>query len=73
MSKLNNLLHCRCKEKYSIEPHGDARVLYYGRCPHRHGFNIFTITDVSNSCNLMAIVETLNRGLGSHRVAENED
>lgn len=60
MSSLNNLLYCQCETKFSIEPHGDELVLYVGRCPHRHGLNLFTISDVAANCDLDSILGKLN-------------
>lgn len=55
-----DLLNCRCKQKYSIEKHGDQHVLYFGRCFHKHGFNLFTISEVAHNCDLKEIEKRLN-------------
>lgn len=52
---------CDCKSKYSIEPHGDAHALYFGRCGHRHGYNLARISDLSYNCELEEIERLLNR------------
>lgn len=36
---------CSCESNYTIEPHGDAYALYFGRCNHRHGYNIARISE----------------------------
>ena len=58
--EIENLLYCKCETKFSIEPHGDEKVLYLGRCNHKHGENLFTISDVAFNCNLEGIVNKLN-------------
>jgi len=45
---LHDFLDCKCKDEYSIEPHGNGYALYFGRCPHRHGYNLLHITEVEN-------------------------
>lgn len=57
---LNALLYCNCETKFSIEKHGDNHVLYLGRCNHKHGFNLFTISDVANGCDLKSLEDKLN-------------
>ena len=52
---------CDCKSVYSIEPHGDAHTLYFGRCNHRHGYNLAKISDLSHNCELKEIERLLNR------------
>ena len=58
---VEDLYVCDCEDKYSIEPHGDAHVLYYGRCDHKHGYNLFTISDVAYNAELKEIEALLNR------------
>ncbi len=36
---------CPCVDKYSIEKHGKGYALYYGRCQHRHGFNLCLLSE----------------------------
>jgi hypothetical protein len=60
LTGLNALLYCKCETKYSIEKHGDNQVLYLGRCGHKHGENLFTISDVAFNCDLESIVNKLN-------------
>jgi len=52
---------CDCKSTYSIEPHGDAYALYFGRCNHAHGYNLATISDISFNCELKELERLLNR------------
>lgn len=51
---------CDCKNRYTIEPRNGAYTLYMGRCPHRHGYNLATITDVAFNCDVRGIVRLLN-------------
>jgi hypothetical protein len=41
---------CDCESKYTIQPHGDAYALYFGRCMHRHGYNLMRISEVAHNC-----------------------
>lgn len=43
-SESETLLECNRIDKYSIEPHGDGYAIYYGRCLHRHGYNLAHLT-----------------------------
>jgi hypothetical protein len=52
---------CECFNEYSIEPHGDAHVLYFGRCSHSHGYNLAKISECSFNCELEEIGRLLNR------------
>ena len=52
---------CTCEHKYSIEDHGDAYALYFGRCGHRHGYNLAKVSEVSFNCDLENIARLLNR------------
>jgi hypothetical protein len=52
---------CRCDDRFSIEPHGDAYALFYGRCPHKHGYNFMRISEVSfNAPDMKEIENALN-------------
>ena len=56
---------CTCELRYSIQPHGDgygAFALYYGRCDHRHGYNLAYVTDPSFNCDLSHIERLINLG-----------
>ena len=57
---LNDLLYCNCETKFSIEKHGDNHVLYLGPCMHKHGLNLFTISEVAYNCDLKEIERKLN-------------
>lgn len=52
---------CDCEYKYSIEPHGDAYALYFGRCPHRHGYNLARLSELSFNCEIEELERLLNR------------
>jgi hypothetical protein len=60
---IEDLLNCRCKDKYSIEPHGGhgEHALYFARCNHRHGFKVLQISECTRQDVLDGIVEALNR------------
>lgn len=60
LTGLNALLYCKCETKFSIEKHGDNQVLYLGRCSHKHGENLFTISEVAFNCDLKSIENKLN-------------
>ena len=49
-------------DKYTIEPHGDNFVLYYGRSTNRHGYNLAQISDLSFNCDLKHIEKLINIG-----------
>jgi hypothetical protein len=57
---LVDLFECRCVEKYSIEPHGKGHALYYGRCNHKHGYNMMYITECNRKDVLQLIEDLLN-------------
>jgi hypothetical protein len=38
---------CTCEVCYSISPHGDDYALFYGRCDHRHGYNLANIVEAA--------------------------
>jgi len=54
---------CKCEDKYAIEPHGNGYALYFGRCPHRHGYNLMHITEVDRVDLLSHIEKLLNKKL----------
>ena len=51
---------CECDSEYSIEPHGDAYALYFGRCDHQHGYNLAKISELSHNCELDKLEQLLN-------------
>lgn len=62
---------CTCEARYSIEPHGDAHVLYYGRCGHRHGWNLIYLNEPALNCDFRHLEKLLN--LGNAEYAKNPD
>ncbi len=52
---------CDCESTYSIEKHGDYYALYFGRCGHRHGYNLAKISDISYNCEIEEIERLLKR------------
>lgn len=62
---------CECEAKYTIEPHGEGYALYYGRCNHRHGYNLVYLTEPSFNCDLKHIEKLIN--LGNAEYAKNPD
>lgn len=60
---INPLDPCRCEEKYSLEEieEGKTWILYFGRCPHRHGYNLVTLSDPSFNFYTEIFLENLNR------------
>jgi hypothetical protein len=36
---------CNCEFRYTIESHGPGYALYYGRCRHRHGYNLINMLE----------------------------
>lgn len=55
------IMECKCGDKYSIESHGNGYALYFGRCPHRHGYNLMHITEVTREGLLSHIEKLLNK------------
>jgi hypothetical protein len=62
-SECSDLL-CSCIDKYSIAEHGNGYALYYGRCNHRHGYNLCFLSEFDNNGEqTRALIErALNRG-----------
>lgn len=61
---------CECEPAYSIESHGpqgEVYALYYGRCNHKHGLNLATISDVETD-DLIKIEDALNLKLKCDQV-----
>lgn len=57
---------CTCEARYSIEPHGDGHVLYYGRCGHRHGWNLVYLNEPALNCDFNHIEKLLNLGVAEY-------
>lgn len=39
------LEECQCLSLFSIEEHGPGHAIYFGRCKHKHGYNIAFVTE----------------------------
>lgn len=59
---INSFFECNCEHKYTIEPHGEDYVLYYGRCPHSHGYNLVYLKEPAFNVDLDHIEELINLG-----------
>lgn len=57
-----NFWECECKDKYTIEPHGNGHALFFGRCKHKHGYNLVYLTEPAANCNLKYLEKLLNLG-----------
>lgn len=62
---------CTCEVKYTIEPHGDGYALYYGRCVHRHGYNLINMVEPAWNFEPAHIEKLIN--LGDKEYAKNPD
>lgn len=66
MTEVNSLLsifeQCKCDPKYSIEPHGEGYALYYGRCRHRHGYNLINMVEPAWNFDPKHIENLINTG-----------
>lgn len=62
---------CECEWYYSVRLHGDDYALFYGRCDHRHGYNLAYISEVAFNCDLTHIEKLIN--LGAAEYAKNPD
>jgi len=74
MTELTDLFKCECEGKFTIEPHGangEFHVLYYGRCGHRHGWNLVELHDPAYNCDFKHIEYLLN--LGNKEYQKNPD
>ena len=59
---LSDLFTCNCEAQYTIEPHGNGHVLYYGRCGHKHGWNLVYLNEPAANCDFKHIEKLLNLG-----------
>lgn len=59
LKDFSDLLVCNCKEHYTIEPHGKGYAIYWGRCMHKHGYNLALITE----CNREDLIEFFEKSL----------
>ena len=53
---------CTCEAKFTIEPHGDGYALYYGRCGHRHGYNLINMLEPAWNFDPKHIEKLINLG-----------
>lgn len=53
---------CTCEARYSISPHGDGYALYYGRCGHRHGYNLANMVEPAWNFDPTHIEKLINLG-----------
>jgi hypothetical protein len=53
---------CTCEARYTIEPHGDGYALYYGRCSHRHGYNLINMVEPAFNFEARHIEKLINLG-----------
>jgi len=58
---------CDCVSEFSIEPHGENQVLYFGRCPHKHGYNLTTLSEPAFNCDFGHLQYLLNLGIAQHK------
>lgn len=55
-------LSCNCDSQYTIESHGEGYALFFGRCNHRHGYNLVYLTDPAFNFHPEHIQHLLNLG-----------
>lgn len=67
ISKFSDLFECKCKNRYSIEPHGNGHAIYWGRCMHRHGANIGHLTECNRKDLIEYFEKALNREVGNDK------
>lgn len=53
---------CKCEARYTIEPHGEGYALYYGRCVHRHGYNLINMVEPAFNFEPKHIEKMINLG-----------
>ena len=68
---ITKLHECKCEVKYSISSHGDGYALYYGRCDHRHGYNLINMVEPAWNFDPRHIEKLIN--LGAKEYAKNPD
>ena len=57
---------CECEALYSIEIHGEGYALYYGRCDHRHGWNLANIVEPAWNFSAEHIEKLINLGAAEY-------
>lgn len=55
-------LECNCETKYTIEQDGDFYVLFHGRCPHKHGYNLVYLKHPAHNFDPVLTERLLNVG-----------
>jgi len=58
---------CTCEAKFTIEPHGEGYALYYGRCGHRHGYNLINMVEPAFNFDLKHIEKLINLGNAEYK------
>lgn len=53
---------CDCEHKYTIEQHETGHALYFGRCNHRHGYNLANIIEPAWNFNPEFVEKLINLG-----------
>jgi hypothetical protein len=51
-----------CDPKFTIELYDDGYVLYYGHCPHRHGYNLVQLIEPAFNFDPKHIERLINLG-----------
>lgn len=64
---------CRCEASYSIEKHGNGYALFYGRCNHRHGYNLVYMVEPAFNFNPDHIQRLINMGLDEYNKIKNKE
>lgn len=70
---IDKLFDCNCDPKFLIEKQIDGSyILFFGRCPHKHGDNLVYLTNPAINFNTEYIENLLNTGLKeySHKYYE---
>lgn len=57
---------CKCQIKYTIEPHGNGYALYYGRCNHKHGYNLINMLEPAWNFDPSHIEKLINLGAAEY-------
>ena len=71
MTEVNSLAAlfepCKCDAQYTIELHGDGYALYYGRCHHRHGYNLINMVEPACNFEPKHIEKLINLGNSEYK------
>ena len=62
---------CTCEPRYTIGPHGKGYALYYGRCMHKHGYNLVNMIEPASNFEPKHIEKLIN--LGNAEYQKNPD